>query len=169
MRNYTKILLLILVIKSLSGCSMKYSFSGASISSEMKTVSVKDFQNRAPVVFTSLSRDLSEGLKDRFQSQTKLKLINGIGDAHFEGEIRDYKTQPLALQANEVTARERLSITIWVKYINAFDPKQNFETTFTRYEDFDSSTGLTAVEADLVKKMIDQLTQDIFNKAFVNW
>jgi hypothetical protein len=135
----------------------------------MKTVSVEDFQNRAPVVFTSLSRDLSESLKDRFQSQTRLKLINGIGDAHFEGEIRDYKTAPLALQANEVTARERLTVTIWVKYTNVVDPEQDFETTFSRYEDFDSATGLSPVEADLVEKIIEQLIQDVFNRAFVNW
>ena len=169
MKQIFKIFFLVLLVFSMKSCSMKYSFSGASIAPEMLTISVDEFQNRAPVVFTSLSRDLTESLKDRFQSQTRLKLINGIGDAHFEGEIRDYRTQPLALQANEVTARERLTITIWVKYTNVADVKQNFETTFSRYEDFDSSVGLSAVEADLVKKMIDELTQDIFNRAFVNW
>lgn len=169
MLKFQKYILFVFIAAFLQSCTMKYSFTGASISPEMKTVSVEDFQNRAPIVFTSLTRDLSEALKDRFQSQTRLRLINGIGDAHFEGEIRDYRTQPLALQANEVTARERLTITIWVKYTNVIDPKQNFETTFSRYEDFDSATGLAPVEADLVKKMIDQLTQDIFNRAFVNW
>jgi hypothetical protein len=169
MRVFYKLFFLSLIPFMLNSCSMKYSFSGASISPEMKTVSVEDFQNRAPVVYTTLSRDLSEALKDRFQSQTRLRLINGIGDAHFEGEIRDYKTAPMALQANEVTARERLTITIWVKYTNVVNPEQDFETTFSRYEDFDSATGLAPVEADLVKRMIEQLTQDIFNRAFVNW
>lgn len=169
MKVFYKIVFLSLIAILLNSCSMKYSFSGASISPEMKTVSVEDFQNRAPVVFTTLSRDLSEALKDRFQSQTRLKLINGIGDAHFEGEIRDYKTAPMALQANEVTARERLTVTIWVKYTNLVDPEQDFETTFSRYEDFDSATGLSPVEADLVEKIIEQLIQDVFNRAFVNW
>jgi len=169
MLRFQKYFFLLLLAVAFKSCNMKYSFTGASISPDMKTVSVENFQNRAPVVFTTLSRDLSEALKDRFQSQTRLRLINGIGDAHFEGEIRDYRTQPLALQANEITARERLTITVWVKYTNVADPKQNFETTFNRYEDFDSATGLAPVEADLVKKMIDQLTQDIFNRAFVNW
>jgi hypothetical protein len=163
------VLFLLLVAFMQQGCKISYSFTGASISPEMQTVSVQDFQNRAPVVFTTLSRDLSEALKDRFQSQTRLKLINGIGDADFEGEIRDYRTQPLALQADEVTARERLTVSVWVKYTNAKDPEQSFETTFSRFEDFDSDLGLSAVEADLVKKIIDQLTQDIFNRAFVNW
>lgn len=169
MKTYRGVLFLLLSVFILYGCKISYSFTGASISTDMQTVSVQDFQNRAPVVYTTLTRDLSEALKDRFQSQTRLKLINGIGDADFEGEIRDYRTQPLALQADEVTARERLTISIWVKYTNAIDPEQNFETTFSRFEDFDSDLGLSAVEADLVKKIVDQLTQDIFNRAFVNW
>ncbi len=169
MKHLIKIIFVSVIISCLYACSMSYSFTGASISHAMETVSVQGFQNRAPVIFTTLSRDLSEALKDRVQSQTRLKLITGIGDAHFEGEIRDYSTRPLALQANEVTARERLTITIWVKYTNAKDPKGSFETTFTRHEDFDSSVGLSAVEAQLVQRLIEQLTQDIFNQAFVNW
>jgi len=153
----------------LPGCSVNYSFSGASIPPQLQTISVQYFDNRAPVIYPSLSQELTDALKDRFQSRTRLRLINDIGDADFEGVIEQYRTQPVSVQADERANLERLTISVRVTYVNTADPEQNFEATFSRHEDYDAVTGLEAVEADLVKKIIDQLTEDIFNRAFVNW
>lgn len=151
-----------------SGCKY-YSFTGASIPAELETVSVQYFENRAPIVNPSLSQDITDALKDMFQSRTRLRLTNDIGDANFEGVIENYRTQPAAIQADERAERERLTITIRVSYTNTADPDQNFETSFSRFEDYDARQGLEAAEAELVDNIITQLTEDIFNRAFVNW
>lgn len=151
-----------------SGCKY-YSFTGASIPPELETVSVEYFENRAPIINPSLSQDLTESLKDMFQSRTSLKLTNDIGDAHFEGVIENYRTQPVSIQADEQANLERLTITVRVSYTNTADPELDFETSFSRYEDYDARTGLEAAEAELVDNIVSQLTEDIFNRAFVNW
>ncbi|MFO7922801.1 MAG: LptE family protein [Bacteroidales bacterium] len=152
-----------------SGCTMNYSFSGASIPPQLETVSVQYFDNRAPVIYPSLSQELTDDLKDVFQSRTRLRLVNDIGDADFEGFIEQYRTQPVSVQADEQANLERLTISVRVSYTNTADPEQDFETSFSRHEDYDARAGLEAVEAQLVEKIIDQLTEDIFNRAFVNW
>lgn len=165
-----ELLYMFLVVISLTpGCTMNYSFTGASISPELETISVQYFDNRAPVVFPSLSQDLTDALKDMFQSRTRLRLINDIGDADFEGVIEQYRTQPVSVQADEQANLERLIISVRVSYKNIADSEQNFETTFSRHEDYDARIGIEPVENDLVKKIISQLTEDIFNAAFVNW
>ena len=151
------------------GCTMNYSFTGASVPPELETISVQYFENRAPVIYPSLSQELTDALKDRFQSRTRLQLTNDLGDADFEGTIVQYRTQPVSVQADEQAHLERLTITVEVTYTNTADPDLDFETRFTRHEDYDARQGLEAVEADLVKKIIDQITEDIFNRAFVNW
>jgi hypothetical protein len=156
------------ILLTFSGCKF-YSFTGASISPELKTISVQYFENRAPVVYPTLSQEFTEALKDRFQARTPLQLVNDIGDADFEGTIEQYRTQPVSVQADERANLERLTITIRVTYSNIADPELDFNTSFSRHEDYDAQMGLEAVEADLVKKIIDQLTEDIFNRAFVNW
>jgi hypothetical protein len=153
----------------MTGCSMNYSFTGASIPIELETVSVQYFENRAPIIYPSLSQDMTENLKDMFQSRTRLRLVNDIGDADFEGVIESYRTQPMSIQADERANLERLTITVRVSYTNTADPEQDFEASFSRHEDYDARQGLEAVEADLVKKIIAQITEDIFNRAFVNW
>ncbi len=152
-----------------TGCSVNYSFTGASIPPQLETVSVEYFDNRALIIYPSLSQDLTDALKDMFQSRTRLTLVNEPGDADFEGVITQYRTQPVSVQADEQANLERLTISVQVTYRNNADPEQDFEATFSRYEDYDARAGLEAVEANLVEKIIAQIVEDIFNRAFVNW
>lgn len=152
----------------MSGCKISYSFSGASTEG-LKTVSIQYFQNRASLVQPGLSQSLTDALIDKCKSQTNLGVVNGLGDANFEGEISDYNTKPLTVSADATAAVNRFTISVKVKFTNAVDPDLSYEQTFARYEDYDSTLDLSQVEAELSQKIIDMIVEDIFNKAFVNW
>jgi hypothetical protein len=151
-----------------SGCGI-YSFTGASISPDVKTISIKYFPNNALLVQPTLSNIFTETLRDKFTNQTNLKLVNSGGDLNIEGEITGYATEPVAIQGNQQAALQRLKITVSVRFTNKKDEKQNFESSFSRYEDFDASKRLSEVEESLIGTITDYLAQDIFNKAVVNW
>jgi hypothetical protein len=149
--------------------SVKYSTSGASISPEVKTASIAYFQNRAPIVRATLGQQFTDLLREKIQQNTSLKMISDGGDASFEGEITGYGTSPQALQSNDQAANNRLTITLRVKYTNSAEPQFNYDATFSRYEDYPSSKNLESVESELVPKILENLVEDIFNKAFANW
>lgn len=164
--------LLMVVALSLAGCKVRYSFTGASLSSGEKTISVAYFPNRAPIVNPLLSQELTEKLKDKFISQTSLNMVSDDGDLTFEGEIKGYETKPIAITGNNQTDRaslNRLTVTVRVKFINQKEPKNNFDSDFTAYEDYSSDQGLDAVEGDLVPLILEKLIEDIFNRSVVNW
>ena len=146
-----------------------YSFTGASIPTEAKTVSVAYFTTTATNSPSSLNQTITEGLKDLFLSQTNLDLTELEGDLSFSGQITKYQLSPMAIQANETAGQNRLTIDIKVKYTNSFDDKQNFESTFSRYRDFSSSQNLADVEIVFIEEITKELLEDVFNKAFVNW
>ena len=152
-----------------TSCKIRYGLNGATIPPEAKTVSVIYFQNQAPLASPLISQQFTEALKDICSSQTRLSLTNKNGDLNFEGAITSYAVTPLAIQATDNAALNRLTITVNVKYSNKFEEKKNFENAFTRYADFSSSQSLASVESDLIKQINKQLTEDIFNKAFNNW
>lgn len=162
-------LLILILPQFLSGCKVSYSFSGVNISPEITTVSVDYFQNRAPVVQAQLSQLFTDALIDKIQANTSLALIPGIGQVSFSGEIRNYDTKPTAITGSETAARNRLTISVKVVYTNAVEPELDFESNFSRYEDFDSSQNLADVENELIDLIVESLVEDIFNKAFVNW
>jgi hypothetical protein len=153
---------------SLNGCKISYSFSGASTEG-LNSVSVQYFQNRASLVQPGLTQNITDALIDKCKSQTNLTIINGLGDANFEGEIFDYNTRPLTVSADATAAMNRFTITVNVRFTNAVDPDLSFEQSFSRYEDYESSNDLSQVEDDLSEKIIEMLVEDIFNRAFVNW
>ncbi|MFH0757519.1 MAG: LptE family protein [Bacteroidota bacterium] len=161
--------LLLPVLVFTGSCRMSYSFTGASISPEVKTISINNFPNKAMLVVPTLSRNLTEALQNYFTSQTNLILVDRNGDLTLEGSITGYAVQPQAISGNEVAQLNRLTITVQVKFTNKFDEKQNFESNFSRYLDYPSSQNLISVQDNLIAEINDQLVQDIFNKAVVNW
>ena len=163
------LLLLVLLVIAFPSCSVKYSFTGASISPDVKTMTIQYFPNKASLVVPVLSRSFTEALRDYFTTQTNLTLIEHGGDLNLEGAITGYTVQPTAIQGNETAAQNRLTITVKVKFTNRKNEKQNFESEFSRFSDYPSSQDLNSVQAKLIKDIDDLLIQDIFNKAVVNW
>ncbi|HCC70814.1 MAG TPA: hypothetical protein DEQ09_06655 [Bacteroidales bacterium] len=160
---------LILLALTGSGCKVTYSFSGASISPDVKTISVDYFENRANLVQPGLSQYITDELMDKCRAQTNLNFVNETGDVSFEGEINDYRTEPLTVSGDARAAMNRFTIAVRVKFTNIVEPEFSFEQAFTRYEDYDSSKELSQVEQELTEKIIEQIVEDIFNRAFVNW
>jgi hypothetical protein len=151
------------------GCKVSYSFTGASISAQVKTFNVQYFQNRAALVQPGLSQFLTDAIIDKCKAQTKLKYVTELGDVSFEGEITDYKTLPTTVAADAQAAMNRFTITVKVKFTNSVQPEYNFEQSFSRYEDYTSNTDLSQVEKELSDKIISMIVEDVFNQAFVNW
>ena len=156
-------------IMLINSCKMSYSFTGASISPEVKTVSIANFPNEALLVVPTLSRNFTEALQTYFTSQTNLILVDRNGDLHLEGAIVGYAVQPVAIQGNETAALNRLTITVEVKFTNKFDDSQDFKSNFSRYLDYPSDQNLVTVQEPLIEEINEQLVDDIFNKAVVNW
>lgn len=152
----------------LGGCGF-YSFTGASISPEVKSVSIQQFPNIAAIVQPTLSQSFTQTLRDKFSSNTQLKLLSSGGDLNIEGEITSYTNQPVAIQGNQQAALNRLTITVKVRFTNTKDGKQSFESQFSRYRDYNSSLNFSSVESSLIEEINKELVEDIFNKSVVNW
>lgn len=165
--KYIHIFIFLLVL--MAGCSVNYSFTGASISPMVKTYTIYDFPNRAKLVNPTLSDYFEEQMRDKFTRQTSLDYANSDGDLEFEGTIEEYDVKPVSVQGGDIAAQNRLTIRIKVKFTNNQDPEQNFESEFSAYEDFSSQNIITDVEDQLVELIIEKIVDDIFNKSVANW
>lgn len=161
-------LLLALLSLIITSCKVNYSFTGISIG-EAQTISIAYFPNNSQLAPPTYSQEFTESLKDIFLQQTKLDIVTKNGDMQITGEITGYTAQPLAITGNQVSALNRLSITVKVKFVNTLEEKNNFEKPFTRYVDYDPSEQLSVVEERLIPVINEQLTQDILQAAIGNW
>ena len=169
MRSTYGLLLVILGAFVLSGCTVNYSFTGGSIHPDVKTINIKNFPNNANLVEPTLSQKLTDALRDKFVSDTRLVLVSDGGDAVLEGSITGYRTQPVAIQGDDQAALNRLTITLDVKYTNIIEEDMSFESSFSRYADYSSDQNLSDVQELLIDEINEMLVEDVFNKAVINW
>ncbi len=146
-----------------------YSFTGASIPPQAETISVSYFPNDAPLIQPTLSQVFTEQLQDKFLQQTNLRMVEGVGHLHFEGSITGYRTEPVAITGDDRAAMNRLTVSVRVVFINEFDPESDFERTFSRFYDYDSNLSLAQIENEAIEVITQELAEDIFNQAVVNW
>ncbi len=170
MKNIMKFAVLSAVIVTIfQACSINYTLSGASIPENAKTFSVNYFPNQAAYVNPNLSQTFTEYAKQFFARQTRLELVERNGDFLFEGEIVDYNVTPMAITGDATAAETRLTIKINVRFYNRLDPEQDFEEVFSAYEDFEASQSIINVQDELVDLIIQQISENVFNKAFSDW
>jgi len=165
-----KKIVLLICLGLLNACVISYKFNGASIDySTTKTISIADFPNVAPLVYAPLSNNLSDGIRDIFQRQTRLEQVKRGGNLELEGEITGYTLTPMAVSADSYAAETKLTITIKVRFTNNVAPEESFEKTYTANQIFDSSQMLTDVQDELCNTMIAELADQIYNDTVAKW
>lgn len=163
-RNVLFFLSLLLII---SGCKI-YSFSGATI--EGKDLNIHLLENKAQNVMPSLAATLTDKLRSRILSQTGLSPVSrDDADYDISGAIVGYTVTVTGATNVQTATKNRLTISLKITFKNRKNEKANFTQTFNRFADFDASQTLQSVENTLIDDIGNQLADDIFNKAFVNW
>ena len=160
------LLVLAFTITLFSGC---YSFRDVSIPAEVKTVRINFIENKARYVNPLLSPQLTDKLRQKVISQTKLTQIQGE-DAHYEisGTITDYSVTTTGIADRQV-ASNRLNITVQIVFKNRLDDSKNFEASITRNFDYNASLSLPQAETQLNETILRNLSDEIFNRIFSNW
>ena len=169
LKHYLYSFAIILVIFVTTQSCGAYSFTGGS-TGDAKTIQIDYFPNNAQLVEPRLSQEFTLALQDLFLRQTNLSLVKSNGDLQFEGEITQYRIEPMTATAQQTAAQNRLTITVNVRFFNKLKEDDNFERSFSFYYDFDANTQLTGtVVDDAFKVIFERITQDIFNASVANW
>lgn len=167
--KFTKYILVLLVAFAVNGCGV-YNFTGRTGSMDAKTFQVNYFQNNADLVEPGIERTFTLRLQDLIQNQTNLNLTNSNGDLVYEGEITRYSVTPMTATADIRAAQNRLSITVNVRFTNKNKEADNFEKSFSFFDDFPANTQLTGAQlTSSLDVIFERITQDIFNESLAKW
>lgn len=147
-----------------------YSFTGANVNPDIKTMSVAYIYNKSGNGPASASDIFTNLLKDKMITNTNLKMVNAGGDVQFSGDITGYNYTIQAPSGNTTSDLRRITISVTINFYNSVDTEDGFEQQqFSRFADYPVSEDLTGIEESIITEISDQLVDDIFNKAFVKW
>ena len=152
----------------ISSCGF-YTFSGASISPEIKNIKISYFINEAENFKANLDRDITQKLTDFIIEQTDLSVNNDNYEIEINGKITSYDITPISISSNDFANQNRLSISVNIDFKNYINEKENYNQKFTRYVDYKSDQNLEEIESELTDQILEEICIDIFNKTFVNW
>ncbi len=174
----SRLYIIFLIAITLTSCGV-YSFTGANISPEIKTISIQKFYDEVGTGPPNLSQLFTEKIRDYYQQNTSLTITQNEGDLQLEGNIVGYRLTPIAPRASgsqnfedtDIAALQRLTITVKVTYINIQDDSYDFEDQgFSFYQDYDpEKEDFNSIEAALVEEIYDAIILDIFNASVANW
>ncbi|WP_405292342.1 LptE family protein [Algibacter sp. Ld11] len=167
--KHAKYIIIILTIATLTSCGI-YSFTGTSISSDIKTYQVNRFENNALLVEPGLERDFKLALEDLIQNQTNLSLVPSNGDLVYEGEITGYRVSPTTATSENVAAQNRLTISVKLRFFNRKKEDDDLEQSFSFFYDYDGTAQLIGTTKTTAhEEIFERLTQDIFNATLAKW
>ena len=163
------LLSLCLVIQS---CKV-YSFKDVSIPPEVKTIRIGFIENRARYVDPQLSPQLTDKLKQKISSQTKLTQVQTEGaDYDVSAYVSAYDITTAGV-ANQTASINRLTVSVHLALKNRLNEQKlgtpDFETDISRNFDFPATQSFTDAQVSLLPQIVQQLTDDMFNRLFSNW
>jgi len=107
-------------------------------------------------------------LQDLYANQTRLRIVRRGGDMQISGEITGYDQYNKAISADGFSSQVQLKLTVNIRFSNQ-KMNQHWERQFSATSQYNSTQQLSAVQERLVKEMIDDITEQIFNATVADW
>jgi hypothetical protein len=167
---YLKLVALLFVGSlALSSCHFYKLNQGGNFPADVQSIHIEFFNNKANIIAPTLSPSLTEKLRDKFLSESKLNLTDNNPSLNLSGYISSYSVEAVASKDNSTATLNRLRISVHTKLESEVAKKFNFEQDFVKFLEFDASKSLSEVENDLIDEITDMLVQEIFNKVAMDW
>ncbi|MDX1652278.1 MAG: LPS assembly lipoprotein LptE [Brumimicrobium sp.] len=148
------------------------SFRDGSVPPEWKRFMVNTLESNAANAPISYAPNLTEEIKDAVQNRVGLKLVPDESEdpqVIITGKVNNYIVTPLALQGDDVAAKNRLTISADFEIFISEPEEDVMELRVSRFADFDSNQDVGAIQDQLLQEINDQIVQDVLNKLLSNW
>lgn len=162
-----------LIVILFSACwPTSISFRDGSVPPEWKRFVVETLESEAANAPISYAPELTEELKDAVQNRVGLKLV---ADESFDpqvvisGKVLDYDIQPLAVQGDDVAAKNRLTVSAFFEIFITSPEEDIMELNARRFVDFDADVDVGTIQVQLFEEINEQIIQDVLNKLLSNW
>lgn len=168
-----RLIIFFLLIITVSSCwPTSISFRDGSVPPEWKRFMIETLESDAANAPLNYAPELTEELKDAIQNRVGLKLVSDESldpQVIITGKVRDYVVAPLAVQGDDVAAKNRLTVTAFFEIYILAPEEDVMELRASRFVDFDSNVDVGAVQAQLFEEINEQIIQDVLNKLLSNW
>lgn len=170
MKSIFRMIAAVVAVLVIASCTISYKFNGASINyDKVKTISIANFPIQSAYVYPPLGVEFNQQLLDIYVQQTRLRQVDTGGDMDISGEIIEYSQRNKAVQADGLSSMVTLTVRVNVRFVNNTNHAEDFEQQFSASADYESTRQLIDVQDELIKEIVDDLVDQIFNATVARW
>ncbi|PRY15721.1 lipopolysaccharide assembly protein [Pontibacter ummariensis] len=162
---------LVLLLLVCNSCGI-YSFTGTTISPDIKSITIQTFENSTGEGPSNLSLIVTNNFKEYYRRNTNLILAQGEGDLQLEGQIVSFTYTPAAIQREgqqDIAGLNRLTLGVQIRFANAKQPEKDFDRLFSISQDFPQDLDITQLSTAQIEQLTERLVADVFNKTVADW
>lgn len=153
---------------NLQSCS--YSFTGASVPTHLKTISIPVFSDKSGSGELDLNRRLTNQLTQRFIDDNTLLVSDRINsDSMLEGTIVTLSDAPAVVSGGEKVTSRRITVTVRAVYKDLVKKQTVFDRSFSNYADYVVGGDITSVRKSAIDSAIKRIAEDILLGVVSNW
>lgn len=156
-----------LFVLTLQGC---YSFTGGSISPNLKTIAVPVFADRSGAGIAQFRGELSRSLVDKLESASAFQVTPSIAgaDVLLDGVITSFSDDPGQLSSRtERAVTNRITLLVEVTMTERSGKKTLFAQSFVGFADYPAGNYVAREEA--IRFCIGQIIDGIFDRVVSGW
>lgn len=151
-----------------------YSFKGTSIPPDVNSYYVDQTTiqsgERTQLTPGDLPQRFMEALRDKLRNQSNLVSNDVSPDVEFVSVITEFDIDDQARSPdNELATLYKLNASFRVEYISNKNEDDNWTQTFSHTVNFDPSVDLQTAQDGFIAEILEQVTEQIFNKSYTNW
>ena len=158
---------LIVLALGLTGCP--YSFTGGSVPSHLKTVSIPLVDDQSGFGSAGLREKFTTELTNLFTGDNSLEVADRtIADCVLEGVIISVSDAPSVVGQGEQVRKRRITISVKYVFQDLKLRKKVWEKTLSNWGDYDSGGGVSRREEG-IQDAIKKLTEDVLLATVSTW
>ncbi len=167
---HTITVLVFFSVLAISGC-IRYSLTGVSIPSDVRTIYIPFFPDNSTSGLAFLSDDLNEALINRFVNQSRLRLTSNSdqADALLDGVVVNYRNEPFSVAGDQQATLNRVDITVRASFKYRTEERAEWDKTFNGVAEFDPNEDPIDGERNAVLEAMGRIAQNMFNDALGSW
>jgi hypothetical protein len=163
----------IVSLLALGGC---YSFTGASVPANLKTIAIPLVDDQSGFGEPGLREEFTTALTNLFISDNSLEVADRTGaDAILEGVITSVSDAPAVIQGPatgqqaEQVSKRRITITAKFTMQDMKLHRKMWEKSFSNWGDYDTGGGGASQRQTGIQEAIRKVTEDILQETVSGW
>ncbi len=163
-------LVFLMLMTGAAGC-VRYSFTGVTIPSNVRTIYIPFFADQSGSGLGDLSDQLNDAMVNRFVNQSRLQLTDSPDNADviIEGTITSYSNRPFSVAGDQRANLNRVQISVRASYQYVEKESPEWQKNFSGNFEFDPGEDPVDGETNAAFEALSRIADNMFNDAMGSW